>query len=64
MDVGNLLELQCSFQRDRVIVTAAQVDEIMRIGENFRQVADFGIQFQNPFHQLRYLLQVVQHGGI
>ena len=53
VDVGDLLEFERTFQRRGVVVPASQVDEVVRVGEDFREVGDPVVQAEHLF----------QHGG-
>ncbi len=61
MDVGNLLELECTFERRGVVVSAPQVDEIMGIGEDFRQIANLLVDLQHLGKGLRQFEQRFRH---
>ena len=56
MDIGNLLELQGAFQRHRVVVSAAQIKEVVRVGENLRQRGDLRVMLQDLGNLVRNAL--------
>ena len=59
MDIGDFLEFQRTLQRHRIIVSAAQVEEIARIGKDFGDIGDFAVVLQNLLDLFRNMLKLV-----
>ena len=47
VDVGDFLQFKRTLQRNGIIVAASQIEEVVRVGENFREVSYLCVVFQN-----------------
>ena len=56
VDVGDLLELERTLHGDRVLVTAAEKQGVVLVGEVRRQVLDGVIELEHSLHALRQAL--------
>ena len=60
MNIGKLLQLQRSFQRDGKMNPAGQEQEIVLAEKTFGKVFDVLRMFQNAFHLLRQFGEIRQ----
>ncbi len=59
VDVGDLLELQGPFERDRIIHTAAEIEEILSVTVFARDLVDLPRALHRLGHQLRQVHQIM-----
>ena len=59
MDIRDLLELECAFECHRIVIAAAQVEEVACEGEWGRELADGIVLLEHFLHLARYLGELV-----
>ena len=64
MDIADLLHLEGPFQTDRVIQSASDKEDIMRIGKLCRKPLNPFLVIQYPFDLIRQRLQFLNQRGI
>ena len=63
VDIGDFLEFQGTFQGYRIVESAAQVQEIVRVGEGLCEVGDFRVVLENFRNLVRDVLQGADQFG-
>ena len=58
VDVGDFLQFKRTLQRNGIIVAASQIEEVVRVGENFREVSYLCVVFQNLGNLVGDVLQM------
>ncbi len=64
VDVGDFLQFKRTLQRNGIIVAASQIEEVVRVGENFREVSYLCVVFQNLGNLVGDILQFPDKGGL
>ena len=64
MDVGDFLELERAFERERIAGAAAEIEHVVALGEIARELLDLRLEPQRLRHQARHLDQRVHEFGL
>ena len=61
MDVGDLLQFECAFEGQGVVVAAAEVEAVLGVGEDGREALDLLVGLQRLFQLGGYQCQFLDH---
>ena len=59
VDVGDFLEFEGTFEGHGVVVAAAEVDEVLAVGEHLGELVDVLVVLEGPLHLVGNLLELV-----